>query len=168
MSSGETEYYAFIRGACTSLGIQSHYQDWMTDVPTQIYSGSSAARSVARRRGIGGRLGHLQTRHFWLQSRAALGHLKLDVVAGEQNPADRSRHCQVERFASGQNMLVKDGCGNHDDSNSKLEKCCVVENERTMMTESENAERQRSRVRSKGQVLEWHRVTQGIWKRRGS
>ena len=42
----------------------------------------------ARRRGIGGSLRHLQTRSSWLQSRVALGHLKLDVVAGEQNPAD--------------------------------------------------------------------------------
>ena len=65
VSSGEAEYYALIRGACTSLGIQSHYQDWMIDVPIQIYSDSSAARSVARRRGIGGRLRHLQTRHLW-------------------------------------------------------------------------------------------------------
>ena len=48
LSSGEAEYYALIRGACTSLGIQSHYQDWMADVPIQIYSDSSAARSVAR------------------------------------------------------------------------------------------------------------------------
>ena len=87
LSSGEAEYYALIRGACTSLGIQSHYQDWMIDVPIQIYSDSSAARSVARRRGIGGRLRHLQTRHMWLQSRVALGHLKLDVVASEKNPA---------------------------------------------------------------------------------
>ena len=87
LSSGEAEYYALIRGACTSLGIQSHYQEWMIDVPIQNYSDSSAARSVARRRGIGGRLRHLQTRHLWLQSRVALGHLKLDVVAGEKNPA---------------------------------------------------------------------------------
>ena len=87
-SSGDAEYYALIRGACTSLGIQSHYQDWMIDVPIQIYIDSSAARSVARRRGIGGRLRHLQTRHLWLQSRVALGHLKLVVVAGERNPAD--------------------------------------------------------------------------------
>ena len=35
-----------------------------------------------------GRLRHVQTRHLWLQSRVALGHLKLDVVAGEKNPAD--------------------------------------------------------------------------------
>ena len=27
LSSGEAEYYALIRVACTSLGIQSHYQD---------------------------------------------------------------------------------------------------------------------------------------------
>ena len=67
LSSGEAEYYALIRGACTSLGIQSHYQDWMIDVPIHICSDSSAARSVARRRGIGGRLRHLQTRHLWLQ-----------------------------------------------------------------------------------------------------
>ena len=62
-SNAEAEYYVLIRGACTSLGIQSHYQDWMIDVPIQIYSDMSAAVSVARRRGIGGRLRHLQTRH---------------------------------------------------------------------------------------------------------
>ena len=77
LSSGEAEYHAF-----TSQGIQSHYHDWMTDVPKQVCSDSSAARSVARRRGIGGRLRHLQTRHLLLQSRLALGHLKLDVGAG--------------------------------------------------------------------------------------
>ena len=52
LSSGEAEYYALIRGACTAFGIQSYYQDWMIHVPIHIYSDSSAARSVARRRGI--------------------------------------------------------------------------------------------------------------------
>ena len=41
--------------------IQSHYQDWMIDVSIDIYSDTSAAGSVAGRRGIGGRLGHMQT-----------------------------------------------------------------------------------------------------------
>ena len=36
LSSGEVEDNALIRGACTSLGIQSHCQDWMIDVPIQI------------------------------------------------------------------------------------------------------------------------------------
>ena len=98
LSSGEAECFALIRGACTSLGIQSHYQDWIIVVPIQIYSDSSAARSVARRRGIGGRLRLLQTRRSKLQSRVALGHLKLDVVAGEQNPVDaRSKDPRMVR-----------------------------------------------------------------------
>ena len=53
LSSGEAEYNALIREACTSLGSQSPYQDWMIDDPVHVYSDSSAARSVARRRGIG-------------------------------------------------------------------------------------------------------------------
>ena len=111
LSSGEAEYYAFIRGACTSLGIQSHYQDWMTDVPIQIYSDSSAARSVARRRGIGGRLRHLQTRHLWLQSRVQ--------VSGIQRTHSRN-HCRDAKSVNGQNMLFKDGCSNHDKQQQRM------------------------------------------------
>ena len=88
LSSGEVEYYASLRGACTSLGIQSHHQDWMIDVPIQIYSDSAAARSVARRSGIGGRLRHLQTRHLWFADPDSSWSLKLDVVAGKQKPVD--------------------------------------------------------------------------------
>ena len=84
--AGEAEYCALIRGTCTSLGIPSRCQDWMIHGSIDVHSDSSA-RSVARRRG-GGRLRHLQTRLSRLQSRVALGHLMLDVVAGEQNPAD--------------------------------------------------------------------------------
>ena len=122
LSSGEAEYYALIRGACTSLGIQSHYQDWMIDVPIQIYSDSSAARSVARRRGIGGRLRYLQTRHLRLQSRVSLDHLKLDVVAGERNPADILTKLLPGRKIRewSEHVLVKDGCSNHDNKNDKL------------------------------------------------
>ena len=56
--SGVAKYYAVIVGACTSLRIQSPSQDWMIEIPIQIYSDSSAARSGARRRGIRGRLRH--------------------------------------------------------------------------------------------------------------
>ena len=63
LSSGEAEHYALIRGACTRFGFQSHYQDWMI-VPKQIYSDSSAAISVARRRGIGGRHNTLHVKRF--------------------------------------------------------------------------------------------------------
>ena len=79
-----------IRGACASQGIQSHDQDWLIDVPINTCSDSSTARIVARRRGPGGRLTHLRTLHLWLQSRIALGVLKLDAFAGESNPAHES------------------------------------------------------------------------------
>ena len=54
LSSEDAECYALIRGACASLTIQSHYQDWMVDVPIDVYFDISAAQIVARRRGIGG------------------------------------------------------------------------------------------------------------------
>ena len=82
---GEAEYCALIREACTSLGMQSHCQDWMIDVSIDVYNDSSASRRVAQRRGIGGRLGHLQTSHLLFQSRVPL---RLNVVASEQNPPD--------------------------------------------------------------------------------
>ena len=92
----------------------------MIDVPIQIYSDSSTARSVARRRGIGGRLRHLQTRHLWLQSRVALGHLKLDVVAGERNPADTlTKPFTGRKIRQWSEMLVKDGCSNRDNNNNE-------------------------------------------------
>ena len=100
LSSGEAECYALIRGACTSLGIQSHYQDWMIDVPIQIYSDSSAARTVARRRGIGGRLRHLQTRHLWLQVRVGC----------------RCRRAESSRHTHETTAWSQDSGGSRDDS----------------------------------------------------
>ena len=71
-------------------------------------------------------------------------------MLGERNPADTlTKPLPGRKILEWSEHVGKDGCSNHDDSNSKLEKYCVVENERTMRTESENAERQRSRVRSK-------------------
>ena len=81
LSSGEAEYDALIPGARTSLGSQSHYQDWMTDLPMDTFSDGSAAWGVARGRGIGGYLRHRETRHWWLQSRVALEHLKFDIIS---------------------------------------------------------------------------------------
>ena len=46
LSSGEAQDYVLIRGACTSLGIQSHYHDWMIDVPIQIYSVTAQQQGV--------------------------------------------------------------------------------------------------------------------------
>ena len=54
----------------------------------------------------------------------ALGHLKLDVVASEKNPADtltkplpgRNVVFRIREWKTGQNMLVRDGCSNNNDN----------------------------------------------------
>ena len=52
-----------------------------------IGSDSSAAKSLGSRRGTG-RIRHLETRWLWLQLEVAKGNIKLEKVAGEDNPAD--------------------------------------------------------------------------------
>ena len=101
-----------------SLGIQLHYQDWMIDVPIQIYSDSSAARSVARRQGIGGRLRHLQTRHFCgCRAEEESSGYTHEIIAGTQNPR-MVRTCGSEMVAA---MTTTTNGGEHPEG-------CLVTN----------------------------------------
>ena len=70
------------------MGTQSHYADLKIKTNITLLSDSSAARSAVRRKGLGGKLRHLQTRHIWLQHHLALGHVVMKSVAGTNNPAD--------------------------------------------------------------------------------
>ena len=110
-------------------------------------SGSSTARIVARRRGPAGRLRHLRTLHLWLQSRIALGDLKLDVVAGESNPADVLTKALPDRKSRESSEHVERGgyVGDRDRTgavgatattlnHTKLGKCCLVKDDRTAVT----------------------------------
>ena len=135
LSSGEAEYYALIRGACTSWGIQSHYQDWMIEIPIQIYSDSSAAKSVARKRGVGGRPKKFADTPLMAAESSSSWSLEFGCRRGRA----RNHWRQVARFASGQSMLVKDGCSNHNDSssNSRLEKYRMVKNDEKQVGDAE-------------------------------
>ena len=48
-SSGEAGCYALIRGACTSLGTQSHYQDWMINVPIACLRWQLSSKKCCKR-----------------------------------------------------------------------------------------------------------------------
>ena len=61
LNSGESEYYAIVKGASHGLSIQALLRDWGIDVALRIVSDSSAARSFSSRRGLG-RQRHAQTR----------------------------------------------------------------------------------------------------------
>ena len=107
-SCGEAAYYALIRSACTSLGIQSHYQDWMIDVPIDIYSNSAGTGN-------------------WRTSETLAD---VSLAAAEPSStwpfevwtllqaSQSSRHTHESfpcRFAGGQNMLDRRGCSCHSD-----------------------------------------------------
>ena len=96
------EDHALIRGACTSLGIQSCFQDCMIDDPIYIYSDSSAARRVARRRGIGGRLRHMQT----LVAAEPSGCWSLEVGCRVRR-AEPSRHAHETTARSQHSRVVR-------------------------------------------------------------
>ena len=123
--NGEAEYYELVRGACTSLGIQSHDQGWMMDVPIGNYSDSSAARSVARRRGID----IVESNGSW--------SFEVGCCCRQANSSSHThdKRCQVAGFASGQNMLVRSGCSSHCDeatATANLRSIVMLTNERTM------------------------------------
>ena len=84
-----SKYFVVFREACTSLGIQSHCQDWMTQVPIQFYSGMSVARSVVwedvETVDVSDVCSHVTC---GCRIGCRLASWSLDAVAGEGNPAD--------------------------------------------------------------------------------
>ena len=103
LSSAEAEYYAMVRGGCFGLGVQSYFDDWNMHLKVRVHSDSSAARAVAKRRGLG-KMRHVMTRYLWLQERIKMQHLTVVCIDGKSNPADLmtkalskndiDRHCE--------------------------------------------------------------------------
>ena len=87
LSSGESEWYALVKGSAAGLGLQSLLRDWGIELPLEVLSDSSAARGFAQRQGLG-RMRHIQTRYMWIQERVKEGHLKVLPVRGTNNAAD--------------------------------------------------------------------------------
>ena len=89
LNSGESEYYALVKGSAVALGFSSLLADWgiaFSEVPT-VVSDSSAARAFASRRGLGTQR-HVQTRFLWIQERVAARHLRIRPVRSARNLAD--------------------------------------------------------------------------------
>ncbi len=64
----------------------------------QVNADSSAARSIASRRGAG-RVRHTGVRELWVQDRVAKGELSVVTVKGEDNVADGlSKHVDRQKM----------------------------------------------------------------------
>ena len=89
LSSGESEYYACVKGRCYLLGIRALLEDWglATKLILNLKTDSSAAKGFAGRRGLG-KQRHVSTRFLWLQDRIGKGDLRINKVGTEEQLAD--------------------------------------------------------------------------------
>ena len=87
LSTGESEYYALIKGGSVGLGLQSLLQDFGLSVRVVVESDSNAAKGTVNRQGLG-KARHIQTRYLWIQERIARQDMKVLHVPGKRNRAD--------------------------------------------------------------------------------
>ena len=81
LSTGESEYYALVKGGSVGLGLQSLCADLGVDLGVAIEGDSNAAKGTVNRVGLG-------KARLWLQERVAEDHLKVHHVPGVKNKAD--------------------------------------------------------------------------------
>ena len=87
LSSCESEFYGIVKAAAQGLGIKGLLMDIGLSMKLRVNTDSSAAKSIASRRGCG-KVRHLEVRELWLQDRVAKGELQVKKVRGEDNLAD--------------------------------------------------------------------------------
>ena len=67
-----SEFYGIIKAATMGLGVTCLLGDLGVEVEVQANTDSSAAKSIASRRGAG-RVRHVEVRELWVQDRVAKG-----------------------------------------------------------------------------------------------
>ncbi len=87
LSSGEAEYYTVVKASAEALIAQAFAKDLGWELKITVHVGSSAAKAIASRIGLG-RVRHLEVRFFCLREAVAKSKLELRKVLGKINPAD--------------------------------------------------------------------------------
>ncbi len=87
LSSGESEFNGIVKTATMGLVMKGLLDDMRIKVKVQVNTGSSAADSIASRKGAS-QLRHIEVRELRVQDRVAKGELSIGKVKGEENVAD--------------------------------------------------------------------------------
>ena len=89
LSSGEAEYYALVKAASVSLGIEALMQELGINLsnPIKLNSDASAAIGISNRIGSG-KVRHIEVTQLWLQEKVLSGKIALNKVGTEENLAD--------------------------------------------------------------------------------
>jgi len=87
LSSGESEYYALVKGVSQGLGTQALFGDFGIKVELHVHTDSSAAKGITERVGLG-KTRHIAVHLLWIQQHLRNKTFVLYKVAGDKNPAD--------------------------------------------------------------------------------
>jgi hypothetical protein len=87
LSSGESEFYAIVRGVATALGMKSMALDFGLVVSLQVETDSVAGRGMALRLGAG-KVRHIDTQWLWVQGVFNRREATILKIPGLTNDAD--------------------------------------------------------------------------------
>ena len=87
LSSGESEYYAMVKGGSVGLGIRSMLGEMGVEVQVAIKSDASAAIGMVKRRGLG-RVRHIDVSQLWIQGKVLNRDIKVKKVDTKENLSD--------------------------------------------------------------------------------
>ena len=76
-----------MKAAAEGIGLQSILRDLGFETSVEVYTDSSAAKSIASRIGVG-KVRHIHTKLLWIQEAVRDGRIKLTKISGGHNPAD--------------------------------------------------------------------------------
>ena len=112
LSSGESEFYAIVKGTALVLSMAALLAEWDYPVTCAVSSDSSAARGMCSRRGLG-KLRHVQTRYLWVQERVQRKEVVIDAVGTHHNMSDICTKTLpadvVQRHMSAMGQIYKEG-----------------------------------------------------------
>ena len=87
LSSAEAELSGLVVAATQSIGLRSVAMDLGLSFDITLWSDAAAAIGIARRKGLG-RVRHLDVADLWIQDKIKSNELRIENVAGADNPAD--------------------------------------------------------------------------------
>ena len=87
LSSAEAELHGIAKGAAQGIGLRSLAKDLAMDLDVVVFTDAAAAIGIVRRRGLG-KVRHLDVTDLWLQEKVRTGDIRVEKVAGTENPAD--------------------------------------------------------------------------------
>ena len=87
MSSGESEFYAIVRGVATALGFKSMALDYGVVVKIVTETDSVAGRGMSLRLGAG-KVRHVETQWLWVQGVFHRKEATIRKIPGVTNEAD--------------------------------------------------------------------------------